>query len=176
MECGFIPKPKSTPLLGEYDDVVRQRCQQLRTAGSAVNGRILSAIIESVLLREEPSLLKSKGGPIDPQSRGLIHSCFKRWGWVKRRSTSSRLNLSAREASEIKQRWTAEVNDVIRENQIRDDLIINFDEISAAVLPTESYTMNIRGAGDVTIAGNSLYVQNILRNILSISVALRFML
>ena len=162
MECGFIPKPKSTPLLGECDEIVKRRCEELRIAGSAVNGIVLSAIIESVLLRKEPSLLKSQGGSIDPHSRGLVHGCFKRWVWAKRRSTSSRLNLSAREVAAIKRRWTKEVNDMIREHQIRDELIINYDELSAAVLPTDNYTMNIRGAGDVVIAGNTYLHSNTL--------------
>ena len=42
---------------------------------------------------------------------------------------------------------------MIRTHQIRDPLIVNFDEICSAVLPAESYTMEVRGAGQVTITG-----------------------
>ena len=74
--------PKRTPILGKYDAEIRSVCEQLRTAGTAVNKRVLGAVITSVLLKHDPSLLKSNGGAIDPYSRGLIGSCYRRYGWV----------------------------------------------------------------------------------------------
>ena len=101
----------------------------------------------------EPGSLFSKGGPINLHSRGLIQSCYRRYGWVKRRATSSRSSRSANEIDAAKTAFVADCNELIQEHSIRNELIINFDEISAEVLPAVNYSMHVRGAGNVTIAG-----------------------
>ena len=42
---------------------------------------------------------------------------------------------------------------MIREHNVRNELIINFDELNAEVIPSEAYTMDVRGVGQVRIAG-----------------------
>ena len=42
---------------------------------------------------------------------------------------------------------------MIIDNDILDELIINFDETSLPVLPVQSYAVNVRGSTDVKITG-----------------------
>ena len=153
-ECGFENKPKSLPLLGPWDRHVKQACEQLRSAGTAINGRILGATITAVLCRNAPHLLIANGGAIDPNSRGLWASMFARWGWVMRRATSSRVQRPARQVVEQKREFVAKMNALIQQQGIRDELVINWDELSADVIPAADYTMEVRGVGIVKIAGN----------------------
>ena len=95
----------------------------------------------------------SKSGPINPRSRGLIQSCYRRYGWIKRRATSFRLNRSANEIDAARSAFVADCKELMHEHSIRNELIINFDEISAEALPAVNYSVYIRGAGSVTIAG-----------------------
>ena len=144
-------------MLGKYDEEVKQKVMELRSAGTAVNKRIMSAVIRSVLYANDESLLKSNGGAIDPDSRGLIQSCYRRYGLVRRRATSAKaVKKTDREIESIKRQWVQEVNDMIRSHQIRNELIISFDEISAEILPSEDYTMELRGAETVRVIGTLL--------------------
>ena len=103
--------------------------------------------------KDAPYLLKENGGPIDPHSRSLRQSWCRRHSFVKRRKTSSRKGLSEQEVEEKKSAFCEDVNQKIRDNDILDGLIINFDETGLPVLPTDSYTLEVRGATTVKIAG-----------------------
>ena len=48
-----------------------------------------------------------------------------------------------------------ELNALTREHKVRNEVIINFDELNTEVLPSESHTMNVRGTGQVGNAGNT---------------------
>ena len=100
--------------------------------------------------------MKCRGGPINPDSRGLIQSCYRRWGWVRRKATQGKAKKTDSEIAAIKREWIAETNEIIRTNGIRDELILNFDEISSDVMPAEDFTVDVRGVGHVKIAGVKL--------------------
>ena len=75
IECALVNKPKKGPSLGQYEEELKQTCLELRRAGTIVSNLTLSAVIRAVLLKHDLSLLKSRGGAIDPVSRAIIQGC-----------------------------------------------------------------------------------------------------
>ena len=153
-ECGFIGKPKKLPLLGiRLDGLVKQTCADLRTAGVALNGRTLGSVIDAVLAKHNPSLLERNGGAVDPRARGLIASCYRRYGWSKRRCTSSREQKTDSEVEVKVREFLDKTNKIIQDNRIHDALIVNFDETSCQIIPAHNYTMERRWLPTIKIAG-----------------------
>lgn len=146
-------EPTKLPLLGEYDKKVKEAVKQIRAAGGVVNGTVLAGLIIGVLTAEAPWMLKANGGAVDPYSKTLHQSMFARWGFAKRRGTSSRKNMPETEVNEKKNKFVAEVKQKVDDNHIPDALIINWDETSVDCIPQNNYTMDVRGVGTVKIVG-----------------------
>eukprot|EP00483_Globobulimina_turgida_P007786 UN07801 len=121
-ECGFNPKPKHMPLLGEFDKKCKAACDALRSAGGAVNKSVLAAIIQTKLESGGARyMLKENGGTIDPQSATLHQSLYRRWNYVKRRATTTRKNISKEDKERKKKEFAKKVNKKIVDNNINDN-------------------------------------------------------
>ena len=146
-------KKKRAPLLGSMDEKVWNLVKGLRIGGSVINASIIESTIRSVVSIEAPHLLSDVGGPIDPSSRSLRQSFYRRHNMVIRRATSTRKQMTAAEVTMKKQRFIREVNERVDAHNIPDALIINWDETSLPVMPTDDFTMEVRGTRTVKISG-----------------------
>jgi hypothetical protein len=126
----------------------------IRRGGGAINKAIISALIVTLLTEKKAThLLKINGGSVDPNSPSLITSIYKRYNLVQRRATSTRKQLSEAERGEKTAAFIRGVQQTIDEHGIIDALVINYDETCLSALPSNDYTMEVRGAGTVKIAG-----------------------
>ena len=153
-EADLVKKPTKKPLLGQWDSKVHDLVKGLRTGGSPINPQVMASAIICVLSTRAPWQLKSNGGPIDPMSRSLRASMYRRYNMRRRAVTSSRKNLTADELLRKRKEFSRGVKRWVREYDIPDALVINWDETSLPVMPTTDFTMAVRGARTVKIAGH----------------------
>jgi hypothetical protein len=144
-------------LLGEHDSDVLLYLKQLRANGTAVNCHIVAATIDGILYAKKPSLLQCYGGYVNPNSRGLIQSIFRRLNWVRRRASSSEHKLPL-DFKEKQNEYINRISEAIKNNNISDALVINWDQTGIHLVPTANWTMAEEGSEKVGIAYQGIIV------------------
>ena len=149
----MVKKPTKKPYFGRFDGVIKNTIDGLRDGGTAINKATFIGVVQGTLTASAPHTLITNGGHIDPASRGLRQSFYKRHNMVRRRKTSSRKSITDHERALLHEEFVETVNNDIEQFEIEDELVINFDETALPILPAESYTMNVRGGTNVRIVG-----------------------
>ena len=149
-----MKKQTKLPLMGKVlDNKVAALVKGLRTGGSAVTATTIAMVINTTLLRSAPWELKENGGKIDPNSRSLRSSFYRRHNLCRRAATSSRKNLSSAEIKAKHDEFIRGVNRKVKKYSIPDALVINWDETALPAMPTTAFTMNTKGDKTVRITG-----------------------
>jgi hypothetical protein len=127
-------------LLGELDDQILSYVKKLRLAGGVVNRTLLIAIARGFIQNSDTC-------KVPPERIGLqwAKSFLNRHHYVKRKGTKA-----ARKIPEdfplIKQAFTDKVHKLIEENNIPDELVINFDQTGCKIVPTSDWTLEREGS------------------------------
>lgn len=115
-----------------------------------MNTSIVMAVAEGVLLSKDPSKLGSNGGQI-VITKAWAKSILGRMGYRKRKGTNAG-KISVAHFEEVKEYFLADIKAEVLMNDIRDELIINWDQTPLHILPTGDWTMHQAGEKIIPIA------------------------
>ena len=143
--------PRGRPTkLGKYDEFVQSYVRKLRKTGGIVNSRIIISAAKGFLIAKDRTLLAENGGPIT-LSKAWAVSLMKRMGLVKRKGTKGVKHLPD-DFSSIKSEYVQRVDSVVKQHNIPDSLIINWDQTGSNYVPVNPWTMEEKGSKQVPIA------------------------
>ncbi|VDI04793.1 Hypothetical predicted protein [Mytilus galloprovincialis] len=144
--------PKGRPkLLGKYDEEVVDYVKKLRATGAIVNKQILIACATGILEHKCRSMLQENGGHI-ALHRSWAESFLRRIGFVKRKGTKAARKVPAN-FDELRVQFLASVSKIISENNIPEELVMNFDQTNISIIPCGNWTMEEEGSKQVEITG-----------------------
>ena len=138
-------------LLGTIDEKVKNFLFALRQKGGVVNTVVAIATAKALIERSKDEHLKF----IDLESCYWAKSLFRRMGFVKRASTTSRPEIpyGARKESELI--FHHDIAYKVEKFQIPESLIINIDKTPSKFAPASSRTLAKKNSKHVSIAGSS---------------------
>jgi hypothetical protein len=98
----------------------------VRVNGGVINSRTVMAGAEAIVTKFARHKLQRHGGHINITKTFAI-SILRRMGFVKRKGTKGVNHLPA-DLDSIKEEYVNKVNNVIKEHNIPDSLVINWDQ------------------------------------------------
>ena len=137
-------------LLGELDELVQQRIRALSKKGHVINTSIANATAKA-LISKYPHI----AGDIDINSSRWAKSLFKRMNYVRRRKTSSKVDIPEKARKEIEFFFLHEIVAKVEKHNIPPELIINIDQTPLKYIPVGNETLAPRGETAVTIEGSA---------------------
>jgi hypothetical protein len=138
--------------VGEDDEsLIRDYLLKLRKAGGTVNTSILIAAATGILTHRNPTILKANGGHVE-LGRAWARSLMKRMGLVKRKGTQAARKLPSN-FDEIKQDFLDRITSRVRDDNIPNDLIFNWDQTGVKIVPASEWTMEVVGSKQVSVTG-----------------------
>ena len=151
-QTSSLPRsPRGRPTkLGKYDEFVQSYIRKLRQTGGIVNSRIIISAAEGFLIAEDRTLLSENGGPITLTKAWAV-SLMKRMGLVKRKGTKGVKHLP-HDFESIKSEYLKRIDSVVKDHNIPDSLIINWDQTGSNYVPVNPWTMAEKGSEQVPIA------------------------
>ena len=147
-----IPKYKTktggTLMLGELDIMVKKYIQTLSNRGAVISraGAIATA---TALLKKYPKIV----GKIDLESSSWTKSLFMRMGYVRRKNTSSKVEIPDKARKEIEYQFHFDIVSKVEKYNIPDVLIINLDQTPSYLVLCKQFTMAPKGSTSVAIHG-----------------------
>jgi hypothetical protein len=152
---GFGSAARGRPLLlGDHDATVSRTISGLRAAGTPVNRNVAAGVISGVLNANNPSLLASNGGNVDPLV--LQRSVLRRmnYSWRRGSGNARRGNEASEETLRVQDaKWKLNVHFLQKRYNVHPRMIANGDETMILYVPSAKYTMNRRGETDIAIIG-----------------------
>ena len=140
-------------LLGDdLDHKVQVYLKKVRERGGAVSARIVMAAARGILLKCNRSMLVEFGGPIQ-LNRYWAHSLLKRMHFVQRKATTSKSKHTVENFRELKEAFLDDVTTVVTMEEIRLELILNWDQTGIKLVPSSSWTMEKCGEKRVEMVG-----------------------
>jgi len=144
--------PRGNPLLlGNLDDDLKKWIRNIRKNGGVINSRIVMAGAEAVVTKFARHKLQRYGGHINITKTYAI-SVLRRMGFVKRKGTKGTKHLPA-DFDDIKQEYINKVSKVVKDNNVPDSLVINWDQTGCQLIPGGNWTMEKQGSQQVPITG-----------------------
>ncbi len=144
-------KGRPTLLPKFIDTMVQQHIKKLRLAGGIVNRKIAIATARGLVTHHDRTLLQENGGYI-LLGRSWSESLFQRMGYVQRKGTKAGRKLP-NDFSAIKEKYLLDIKAIVKEHNIPDELIVNFDQTGVSIIPVDDWTMEKEGSKDVSITG-----------------------
>ena len=92
-------------------------------------------------------------GKIDLESWYWAKSLFMRMGYVQRKNTSSKVEISDKGWKEIEYQFHFDIVSKVEKYNIPDALIINLDQTPSYLAPCKKFTMAPKGSTNVAIHG-----------------------
>ena len=117
-------------LLGELDKMVQKHMRSLSKKGSVINTTVANATAKA-LISKYPYV----AGDIDVDSSRWIKSLFVRMNFVKRRKTSSKVDIPDKARKEIEFLFLHEIVNKVEKHNIPLELILNIDQIPLKYVP-----------------------------------------
>ncbi len=147
------PAPRGRPTLlpKDLDAMVQQHIKKLRQAGGIVNQKIAIATARGLVTHHDRTLLQENGGHIS-LGKSWSESLFQRMGYVHRKGTKAGRKLP-NDFPTIKEEYLRNIQSIVKEHNIPDELIVNFDQTGVSIIPVDDWTMEKEGATDVPITG-----------------------
>lgn len=136
-------------LLGELDAMVQAYLQAQSKQGCVINTSIANATARALIDRN-PNLV----GNIDLESSSWARSLFRRMGFVRRRKTSSKVEIPDAARKEIEFLFHHEIVSYMEQFDIPPSLILNLDQTPLKYAPVSNETMAKQGSTSVTIEGS----------------------
>ena len=138
-------------LLGTIDEKVKNFLFALRQKGGVVNTVVAIATAKALIERSKDEHLKL----IDLESCYWAKSLFRRMGFVKRASTTSRPEIPYGARKEAELIFHNDIAYKVEKFQIPESLIINIDQTPSKFAPASSRTLAKKNSKHVSIAGSS---------------------
>ena len=147
-----IPKYESKTgrplLLGDLDSMVQRYLLAASNRGAVIT-RASAVSAGKALLNKYPNIV----GRIDLDSSAWARSLFQRMGFVRRRLTSTKVDIPDKARKEIEYQFHYDIVSKVERHKIPESLIINLDQTPSHLVPCKKYMMAAKGETDVTIAG-----------------------
>ena len=121
------------------DNDVQAWICSVRVNGGVINSRTVMAGAEAIVTKFARHKLQRHGGHINITKTFAI-SILRRMGFVKRKGTKGVNHLPA-DLDSIKEEYVNKVNNVIKEHNIPDSLVINWDQTGCQLVPGGDWTM-----------------------------------
>ena len=137
-------------LLGELDEMVQNQVRSLSKKGSAISTTVANATAKALI-----SKYSYVAGDIDVNSSRWTKSLFARINFVKRRKTSSKVDIPDKARKELKFLFLHEIVTKVEKHNIPPELILNIDQTPLKYVPVGNETLAPRGETSVTIGGSS---------------------
>ncbi len=144
-------KGRPTLLPKVIDGMVQQHIKKLRLAGGIVNRKIAIATARGIITHHDRTLLQENGGYIS-LGRSWSESLFQRMDFVQRKGTKA-ARKQPNDFPAIKEKYLQDIQAIVKEHDIPDALIVNFDQTGVAIIPVDDWTMEEAGSKDVAITG-----------------------
>lgn len=139
-------------VLGQKMDImVQEYIRRLRETGGVINTAIVRAAAEGILLSQDRTRLQQFGGPATLSST-WAKSLLKRMNFTQRRGTT-KAKVSVKEFEKVKTEFLQEIIDVVKMEEIPEQLIFNWDQTGLNLVPVSSWTMEEKGSKRVPIQG-----------------------
>ncbi len=147
------PAPRGRPTLlpKQVDTMVQDHIRKLRLAGGIVNRKIAIATAKGLVHHHNRTLLQENGGYIC-LGKSWAESLFQRMGFVQRKGTKAGRKLPS-DFPAIKEEFLRSIQSIVKEHDIPDELIVNFDQTGVSIIPVDDWTMEQEGSSDVPITG-----------------------
>ena len=110
-------------LMGPLDSMVQKYIQSMSNIGAVITWAIANAAAKA-LMRNYPGMV----GEIDIESSSWAQSLFRRMGYVRRRKTSSKVDIPDAARKEIEYVFLYEIVNRVEKHEIPKSLIINLDQ------------------------------------------------
>lgn len=135
-------------LLGELDSMVQSYLTAQSKKGCVINVSIANATARALINRYPNSV-----GNIDIESSSWARSIFRRMGFVRRRKTSSKIEIPEAARKEIEYLFHHEIVSFKEKFDIPSSLILNLDQTPLKYAPVSNMTMAEKGSKSVVIEG-----------------------
>jgi hypothetical protein len=149
--------PRGRPLkIGMYDDLVKTYIRELRKKGSPVNSAVVIGAANGIITHFNKSLLVENGGSIE-LTKDWAKSLMGRMGLSKRRGTKGIKSLPS-DFDSIQQTFIQRIETIIKEDNIPDSLVINWDQTGVNFVPAGKWTMDEKGiCVIITVLNNNTF-------------------
>lgn len=138
------------PLLGELDCDIQAYIRELRRCGGIVNAQICIAAALGIVRVRKPTLLPEFGGTL-VLDKPWAKSFLNRLGFVRRKATKAARKLPG-DFHLVRDKFHETVTSLIKEFDIPDNLVINFDQTGVKLAPVSVWTMEEHGVSQVAVA------------------------
>ncbi|XP_019635711.1 PREDICTED: uncharacterized protein LOC109478536 [Branchiostoma belcheri] len=146
----FPRKNTGRPLmLGDLDDQLKEYTQNLRRAGGVVNRLVVQGAARGLVARKDRSLLVEHGGHIRI-SKPWANSFLRRMNFVKRKGTKAARKVP-QDFDQTRDDFHQRIEDIVRENDIPDELVVNWDQTGINVVPVGGWTLAEEGSRQVCL-------------------------
>ena len=143
--------PTGRPLmLGQLDSMVQTYILAQSNRGCVINTSIANATARA-LTKKYPQAI----GNIGFESSSWARSLFHRMGFVKRRKTSSKVEIPDAARKEIEFLFHHEIVSYVEKFKIPPSLVLNLDQTPLKYVPVSQETMARRGSTSVTVEGSN---------------------
>ena len=134
--------------MGKYDKDVQSRIKKLRDNGASISWHTAVAVARSIIeVKDHANLHRYNFS--EPWARSL----FIRMNLSHRAVTTGKLTMPDSLISEVKMSFTRDIAKLVTDNQIPDDMVINFDQTPIQYCPSSRYTMAPKGSSKISING-----------------------
>ena len=147
-----IPKTNvGRPLmLGHFDSMIQTYIRSMSNRGAVITWSIANAAAKA-LMRKYPGIV----GNIDIDSSSWAQSLFRRMKFVKRRKTSSKVDIPEAARKEIEYVFLYEITSRVEKYNIPPSLVINLDQTPLKLVQCGNNTLAKKNSTNVTIAGSA---------------------
>ena len=140
-------------MLGEQlDEKLQLYLTTLRNNGGVVSARIVMAAAKGLLLSLNRGALAEYGGHINI-TRHWAYSLFHRMKFVQRKATTSQSKYTVTNFAEVKQQFLDAVVQIVEMEEVRPELILNWDQTGIQIVPSSTWTMDREGTRRVETVG-----------------------
>ena len=141
-------------MLGEkLDEDVKHYLKAVREGGGVITTAITMASATATVRRGDRNLLSEYGGPI-LITANWAKSLLYRMGFVKRRGSTT-MKITVNNFDGIKEQFLLDIQTAVEMEDIPPELVFDWDQTGISIVPGSSWTMELKGAKRVEIAGIS---------------------
>ena len=146
-------KPQGRPLLlGGIDDTVQRYILAASNRGGVISRGVAVSTAKALMCRH-PNLI----GNVDIESSHWAQSLFRRMGFVRRRATTSKLEIPEGALKEAKLLFHHDIVSTVYKFNIPESLIINIDQTPTKYVPVGRLSLAKKSAKTVTVKGSLLF-------------------
>ena len=143
---------RGRPLLieGVLDLKLRSMLVNLRTAGVGINIHVVSGVLNGLTRANSERFGKYMDIKV---TRSWVRSLYQRMKFSHRAVTTSRSVITRSLWAEVRTQFLHEITEKVHQHNIRDELIINVDQMASKFVTTDNITMAAKWEKHISRAG-----------------------